>query len=192
MTTHTVIVLGLLVPLALDTFVLAAALGLAGLPRRQRLRTSLVLAAFEAGMPVVGVLVGRAVGDALGRFAGYTAAAAIALAGVLLLRADDDGDTERARVRLLAHAQGLAIIYLGISISLDELGIGLSLGLLHVDLAFAVAFLGAQAFVAAQAGLWIGGKLSEELREGAERLAGVLLVVTAVLLVVLKVTGHQI
>ena len=142
---------------------LAAALGLAGLPRRERLRTSLVLAAFEAGMPVVGVLVGRGVGDALGRFAGYTAAAAIALVVVPLLRADDDGDTERARVRLLAHAQGLAIVYLGISISLDELGIGLSLGLLYVDLAFAVTFLGAQAFVAAQAGLWIGGKLSEDL-----------------------------
>ena len=191
MTTHTVLVLAVLVPLALDTFVLAAALGLAGLPRRLRLRTSLVLAAFEAGMPIVGVLAGRGVGDAIGHFAGYAAAAAIAVAGALQLRPVDDEDEESSRVDLLAQAQGLAIVGLGISISLDELSIGFSLGLLHVDLAFAVVFLGVQAFVAAQTGLWIGGMLGEGLREGAERLAGGLLVVTAVVLVVLKVTGHQ-
>lgn len=191
MDTHVVLVLALLVPLALDTFVLAAALGLAGLPRRLRLRTSLVLAAFEAGMPIVGVLVGRGVGEAIGHFAGYTAAAVIALAGFLLLRPAQDEDREAARVRLLAHAQGLAIIDLGISISLDELGIGLSLGLLQLDLPYAIAFIGVQAFAAAQAGLWIGGKLSEELREGAERLAGLVLIATAIALIALKISGHQ-
>jgi putative Mn2+ efflux pump MntP len=48
-----------------------------------------------------------------------------------------------------------------------------------------------QAFAAAQAGLWIGGKLSEELREGAERLAGLVLIATAIALIALKISGHQ-
>ena len=46
---------GLLLPLALDTFALAAALGVAGLQRRDRLRVSLVFTAFEAGMPIAGL-----------------------------------------------------------------------------------------------------------------------------------------
>jgi putative Mn2+ efflux pump MntP len=188
---HRLLVLALLVPLALDTFVLAAVLGLSGLPRRLRLRTSLVLATFEAGMPLVGVAIGRGLGAVIGHFAGYTAALVIGFAGVLLLRSGDDDNRERARLRLLAHAQGLAVVDLGISISLDELSIGLSLGLLGLPIAFAVLYLGIQAFAAAQLGLWLGRKLHEELREGAERLAGVVLILTACALIALKASGHQ-
>ena len=50
---------GLLLPLALDTFALGAALGVAGLERRDRLRVALVFTLFEAGMPIAGILVGR-------------------------------------------------------------------------------------------------------------------------------------
>lgn len=182
----------LLVPLAIDTFVLSAALGVAGLPRRLRVRTSLVLASFEAGMPIVGVFVGRGVGNFVGQFAGYTAAIVIGLAGVLLVRAGDDDEKEHDRVRLLARARGFAIIDLGISISLDELAIGLSLGLLHLSLPIAVAFLGVQAFAASQAGLWIGARIGDHLRDGSQRLAGVLLVAVAGILIALKLTGHQI
>jgi putative Mn2+ efflux pump MntP len=191
MDTHRLLVIAILIPLSLDTFVLATALGLSGLPRRERLRTSLVLAAFEAGMPLVGVAIGSGLGDAIGRFAGYTAAIVIGLAGVTLLRPGDDEDKEAARVRLLAHARGLAVIDLGISISIDELAIGVSLGLLDIPIPFAIGFIGVQAFVAAQLGLWIGGRLDEELREGAERLAGLVLIVTAVALMALKLGGHQ-
>jgi manganese efflux pump family protein len=189
--THRALVVALLVPLALDTFVLAAALGLSGLPRRLRLRTSLVLAAFEGGMPLVGVAVGRALGAAIGDLAGYAAALAIALAGVLLLRSGDDANEEHARMRLLAQAHGAAIIGLGVSIRVDELSIGLSLGLLQLALPFAILFLGMQAFAAAQLGLLLGGRLHEELREGAERLAGGALIVLAVALIALQASGHH-
>jgi len=179
-----------LVPLALDTFVLAAALGLAGLEEARRVRTSATLAAFEAGMPIVGVLAGRGLGSALGQFAGYTAAVVIGLAGVLLLRPGDE-DRERARLELLAHARGLAVIDLGLSISMDELAVGFGLGLLQVPLIFVVVYLGVQAFVAAQLGLWLGARLQAELREGAEWVAGGILIIVAIALLALKVMGKQ-
>ena len=62
---------GLLLPLALDTFALAAALGVAGLERQDRLRVALVFTAFEAGMPILGLLAGRLVGGLIGAWAGY-------------------------------------------------------------------------------------------------------------------------
>ena len=61
---------GLLLPLGLDTFALAAALGMAGLDKRDRLRVTLVFTAFEAGMPIAGMLIGRAAGAFLGTWAG--------------------------------------------------------------------------------------------------------------------------
>src|SRR5205085_1457075 len=81
---------GLLLPLALDTFALAAALGLAGLEKRDRLRVALVFTAFEAGMPIVGMLVGRVAGSLIGDRAGYGAIGFLLIAGFLLFRQGRD------------------------------------------------------------------------------------------------------
>jgi len=188
--THIAFLLAALLPLALDTFALAAVLGMIGLPRRVQLRTSLILAGFEAGMPVVGYVTGAAFGRVVGDLAGWTAIAVFAVAGIRMLRADEDEQREQERVKLLARAQGVAIIDLGLGISLDELAIGFSLGLIGVPLLVAVIWIGFQALVAAQIGLRLGSRVGEELRERTEVLAGGMLLALAAALLLLKVTGH--
>ena len=175
----------LVLPLALDTFALAAALGLAGIPPSARRRTSLVLALFEGGMPIVGFVAGGAIGGALGSVAGWTAIVVLAISGILMLRPGSE-DAESARVRLLARAQGLAILDLGLAISVDELGVGFSLGLLGFPLVVVIPWIAVQAFLAAQAGMRLGTRLGEELRERAERVAGLAVLGTAGVLLVLK------
>jgi putative Mn2+ efflux pump MntP len=177
---------GLLLPLALDTFALAAALGMAGLEKRSRLRVTLVFTAFEAGMPIVGMLIGRGVGALIGQWAGYGGILFLVIAGILLLRPDIGEDGESKRLGLLAHARGLAIIDLGLSISVDELTIGLSAGLLGLSIALTVIWIGVQAFLAAQLGLRFGSRLGEEARERSEQVAGVALILVAGLLLALK------
>ena len=177
---------GLLLPLALDTFALAAALGVAGLEKRDRLRVTLVFTVFEAGMPIVGILVGRAVGALLGQWAGYAGILFLLVAGFLLLRPGKDEDEEERRLKLLAHARGLAILDLGLSISVDELTIGLSAGLLGLSIAVTVLWIAVQAFLAAQVGLRLGARLGEELRERSEQVAGVALIAVALILLALK------
>jgi putative Mn2+ efflux pump MntP len=179
------LLVGLIAPLALDTFALAAALGVAGLPPDERRRTSLILAGFEAGMPIVGAFAGGALGDAIGPFAGWTAIAFLLFAGVLMLRPRSEG-SEAARLRLLARARGLSIIDLGIAISVDELAIGFGLGLLGLALPLAVIWIGAQAFIAAQLGLRLGSRIGERLRERAELLSGVVLIGIALALALIK------
>jgi manganese efflux pump family protein len=90
---------------------------------------------------------------------------------VYMLAGDDD------EVRTNVH--GLALIGLGLSISLDELAIGFSFGLLHVSLAWALVLIAVQAFVAAQLGLWLGARVGAALRERAEQAAGVALIALA-------------
>jgi putative Mn2+ efflux pump MntP len=175
--------------LALDTFALAAALGMAGLEQRDRLRVTLVFTAFEAGMPIVGMLIGRAAGSFLGQWAGYGGIAFLFLAGALLLRPGQDETDGTRRLRLLSHARGLAILDLGLSISVDELTIGLSAGLLGLSMLLTVVWIGVQAFVATQVGLRLGGRLSVEFRERAEWVAGVALILVALILLVLRITG---
>jgi len=177
---------GLLLPLALDTFALATALGMAGLEKRGRLRVTLVFTAFEAGMPIAGMLIGRGLGALIGEWAGYGGILFLVIAGLLLLRPDKNEDAESKRVGLLAHARGIAIIDLGLSISADELTIGLSAGLLGLSIALTVIWIGIQAFLAAQVGLRFGSRLGEEARERSELVAGVALILVAAILLVLK------
>jgi putative Mn2+ efflux pump MntP len=179
---------GLLLPLALDTFALAAALGMAGLEARDRLRVTLIFTAFEAGMPIAGMLIGRAAGAFFGAWAGYGAIAFLLLAGVLLLRPGQDEADETRKLRLLSHARGFAIIDLGLSISVDELTIGLSAGLLGFSILLTVVWIGIQAFVATQLGLRLGSRIGKEFRERSEWVAGVALIAVALILLVLRVT----
>jgi len=177
---------GLLLPLALDTFALAAALGMAGLERRDQLRVALVFTVFEAGMPIAGLLVGRVIGSVIGQWAGYGGILFLLIAGFLLLRSGQREEDEERRLRLLAHARGLAIIDLGLSISVDELTVGLSAGLLGLSIALTVIWIAVQAFAAAQLGLRLGARLGEEVRERSKQAAGVALILVALVLLVLK------
>jgi putative Mn2+ efflux pump MntP len=172
-------------PLGLDTFAVAAALGARGLPGRQRLRVSLLMSSFEMAMPVVGLLLGHALGHLVGSAADFVAIGVLALLGLWMV-IHEDGD-EGEKVDRLAAGQGLVLLALGISISLDELAIGFTIGLLHLSLWLAVVLIGAQAFVFAQIGLRLGARLNETLRERAEQLAGLALLGLALLLAAEKV-----
>jgi putative Mn2+ efflux pump MntP len=180
---------GLLLPLALDTFAIASALGVAGISLRDRVRVTLVFTGFETFMPVIGMLVGSAAGALLGRWADYVAIAFLFVAGALMLRPGQDEDAEERRIGLLARARGLSILTLGLSVSIDELTVGLSAGLIGLPIALTLVWIAVQAAVATQVGLRLGARLGEVVRERAETVAGVMLVLLAGLLLVLRLTG---
>jgi len=119
-------VAALVLPLCLDTFAIAAAVGVQRPRGAERLRLGAVFAAFEGGMPLVGLLLGLALAQLLAGAAEYVAIAVLAGAGLWMLRGDDD-DAEGLR-----SARGLRLVMLGLSVSLDELAIGFTMGLLRV------------------------------------------------------------
>jgi putative Mn2+ efflux pump MntP len=167
------------VPLSLDTFAVAAALGVAGLPPRRRLRVSLVLSGFEAGMPLVGLLAGRALGSAVGGVAGYLAVGLLAGLGLYLLLLGEDEPQG-------VPTGAVALVALGLGISLDELALGFAIGLLGLPLVPALVLIGAQGFLAAQLGLRVGGRLGEAARERVEQVAALALLAVAALLLALQ------
>jgi putative Mn2+ efflux pump MntP len=163
----------LVLPLGLDTFAVAAALGTIGVSASNRLRISLLFTAFEAGMPLIGLALGAPLGQAIGEAADYVAIGVLLAFGVYTLLAADH--RERETLVRLTQTGGIGAIFLGVSISLDELAIGFTLGLLGVPAGLVIVLIALQAFIVTQLGLRLGDRLSERLREGAERLAGVAL-----------------
>jgi putative Mn2+ efflux pump MntP len=144
------------------------------------------MSGFEMAMPVVGLLAGHALGHLVGGAANYVAIAVLTLLGAWMLLHEEADEGEKAA--RLAGGHGLVLLALGISISLDELAIGFTIGLLHLSIWLAVVLIGAQAFLFAQAGMRLGTQLNDTLRERAERLAGLALLGLAVLLGVEKLT----
>jgi putative Mn2+ efflux pump MntP len=96
---------------------------------------------------------------------------------------------EEARLERLERVRGPGALLLGLSVSLDELAIGFTLGLLRLPAALVIFLIAVQAFVLTQLGLPLGRRLGEGLREGAERLAGLALAGLALVLLAGKLVG---
>ena len=164
--------IALVLPLGLDTFAVAAALGVTGISGRRRLRLSLLMASFEALMPLVGLALGVPLGHAIGSDADYLAIAVLIAFGLHTLLGQEDEDES---VDELMMATGWGAVVLGLSISMDELAIGFTLGVLRLPVGLVIVLIGAQAMLFSQLGMRLGARLSSRMREGAERLSGVAL-----------------
>ena len=179
--------------LGLDTLAASVSLGLAGLDRSRWLRVGIVFALFEGLMPAVGLLAGHRMGRLSGDLAGYLAAAILIVLGILALREalthDDDEDDDED---LLDRVEGKKLLLTGLSVSLDELAIGFSLGALKAPLGLALAYIGAQAFGVTFLGLWLGCRAGRRLDERAELASGLILILLGLALLIDKAAGLHI
>jgi len=130
------------------------------------------------------LLLGRALGGAIGAVADYAAVAALVSVAAWTLWVEDD---ESEDVSALALKRGTALIALGIGLSLDELAMGFTMGLLHLSIVTALILIGAQAFVLAQLGMRFGGRMGCAIQERAELAAALALVGLALLVLTEKV-----
>jgi manganese efflux pump family protein len=167
--------LAFVLPLGLDSFAVAASVGAwQQTTMWQRLRISLVFVIFEGGMPLLGLGLGAVLAHGIGEVAGYLAGAAVIAVGAWMLWPGGKDEDEKAG--RIVTSRGLALIVLGISISLDELAIGFSIGLARLPVAAVIVAITLQAFIAAQLGLALGARIGERWRERAEQVAGTALI----------------
>lgn len=194
--TNALAILLFVLPLGVDAFAIAAAVGATHLSGWARWRISAIFVIFEGGTPLIGLALGASIGHRIGGFADYLASSLLIALGTYLYRnelngddergdevdSDDDGDhdgDEAAKARRLTSARGLALIGLALSISLDELAIGFGFGL-GTDLAAPgaiIAVIAIQTLLVSQLGLALGARISEPFREYIECCAGPILVI---------------
>jgi len=120
----------------------------------------------------------------------------VGVIGILMLDEafnDDDDDDEAEKARALVAARGRAIIGLGLSISVDELIVGFTIGYSqYFSMSEAIIAIIVQSFLALMAGLYLGRKVRDgklrisrdRISAGTKALAGGILVTLSVVLLV--------
>lgn len=162
--------IALVLSLGMDTLMMSISLGF--VQKKGKVRIALTFAGAEAVMPLIGLFIGRGAGQLIGDWASFIGGIALIAVAVWLILFEDEDDEEKKLGRDLV---GWTLILTALSISLDELAVGFSIGLVGVPIALTIILIALQAFVFTFVGLTFGSKLKPYLGEWAEKLAGIVL-----------------
>jgi putative Mn2+ efflux pump MntP len=167
----------------LSNFAAAIGIGVAGVDARLRLRVGLVFGLFEAGMPIVGLLIGHRVAADLGHATRWVGAALLIAVGsygiIKSIRASAAGARGAAGNR--DAATGIVgtparLLLSGLALSLDNLVVGFALGTYRVNLLTGAAVFGGVSVAMALAGLELGAKIGERAGNRGEQIGGAILI----------------
>jgi manganese efflux pump family protein len=158
----------------LDNMAAAIGIGLRGVDAGMRVRVSLVFGLFEAGMPVVGLLVGHGIATEAGGVARWIGAALlIAVGGYGLIsslrRAGGDPEPRLA-------GSTLRLIIVGFALSVDNLVVGFALGTFQIGVLAAGAVIGTISVAMSLAGLELGARIGRRAGRRGEQLGGLILI----------------
>jgi putative Mn2+ efflux pump MntP len=163
----------------LDNFAASIAIGLAGVDRQVRVRIAVVFGAFEAGMPVVGLLIGRGLSGSLGHQAHIVGGGLLMATGAqmgIAARRSGGGRDDDAAAPALAGAPIGRLVVLAAGLSIDNLIIGVALGAHRSPLVLAVIVIGVVSVGLSLLGLELGQRLGRGVEQRSELLGAAVLV----------------
>ncbi len=157
--------------LGFDSLVVSASLGLKK-ESGDKVKIALVFAAAEAVMPIAGIVIGGALGQMFKNAASVIGSLLLIAVAIYFLFFDNDEEEEKA---LNAELAGWPLIAAAVSISLDELAVGVSAGFIQVPVLLTILLIASRSFVFTFIGVTFAAKLKPLLGEWAEKCSGVLL-----------------
>ncbi|SHE97337.1 Putative Mn2+ efflux pump MntP [Seinonella peptonophila] len=159
----------LAVALAMDAFSLGLALGTRQLTLRRMLFVCLLVGAFHVVMPFLGMLIGSVLSHAMKGIATLVGGGVLCFLGAKMIWQEPDETIQ-------LHTLGQMIL-LTITVSLDSLSAGLSLGLFATDQGLALLLFGLSSALLTAMGISIGRLAGFWLGHYGETFGGILLIV---------------
>jgi manganese efflux pump family protein len=164
----------------LSNLAAAVGIGVAGVNARVRLRVGVVFGVFEAGMPVVGLLVGQLLAAEVGRVVRWPGAILLMLIGVLgvvrSLKARSASPPPAGAPALIPQRSTVRLLASGLVLSMDNLVVGFALGTYGVGILVGALVIGAVSVVMSLAGLELGGLLGRWAGRRGDQMSGMVLI----------------
>ncbi|MFJ5837736.1 manganese efflux pump MntP family protein [Streptomyces shenzhenensis] len=159
--------------LSLDNFRVSIALGTVPFGLKRAVQVALTFGLWDAIMPLVGLLIGRRIGESLGGVADVVGAAALGGYGLYLvvsaLRNPEPDELDHP----------WALFGIPLTLSLDNLFAGASLGIIGLSPWFSAAVFGFITAVMSLVGLRLGRVAARLIRIRSDLLSGVTLIIAA-------------
>lgn len=162
--------------LSLDNFRVAIALGTVPFGLKRAAQVALTFGLWDAVMPLIGLLIGHRIGESVGDVAELVGAAALGGYGLYLVI------SSFRRPEPEELDQPWALFGIPLTLSLDNLFAGASLGLLGLSPWFSAAVFGAMTAVMSLIGLRLGRAAASLIRIRSDLLSGIALIAAAVTL----------
>jgi putative Mn2+ efflux pump MntP len=159
--------------LSLDNFRVSIALGTVPFGLKRAVQVALTFGLWDAVMPLVGLFIGRRIGESVGGIADLMGAAVLGGYGLyLVISALRNPEPDK-----LDHPW--ALFGIPLTLSLDNLLAGASLGMLGLSPWFSAAVFGVMTAVMSLVGLLLGRVAARLVRIRSDLLSGVALIIAA-------------
>ena len=165
--------------LSLDSFRASVALGALKLSRLRQMQIVLAFGLCDGLAPLVGLLIGKSLVTYIGWWTEYLGPLALCAYGAYVIYVAKRCAGEEAR-----ESGPWIVLGLPLSMSLDNLIAGASLGMVGFPLLISVTVIGSMSALMSLAGLWLGSLAVNFLRINAELVGGVALVLIALVLAI--------
>jgi len=174
-------ILALVMTIGLDNLVISTTVGMINIKGKLKIAAAFICA--EAVMPLIGVVFGQAAGRLIGSWASVSGGILLIGLGIWLIFFEDDDEDDKLKQRLA----GWSLLLTAVTLSLDELAVGFSIGLIGVPVVITIAAIVAGSFIFTMTGMYFGSKIKRYLGEWTEKLGGLILLILGLWILIDKI-----
>jgi putative Mn2+ efflux pump MntP len=161
--------------LGLDAFSLGLGMGMLRLAGREVAKISTTIGVFHVVMPLIGMGFGLFLARSIGEMTRWIGALLLLYLGVQMIWNSIKGNGVED-MRAVSRTSGIGLLMFAMSVSIDSLTVGFSLGTFGANVWLAVALFGICGALLAALGLSIGGRISHFFGEYGEAIGGSVLI----------------
>ncbi|UMZ75273.1 manganese efflux pump MntP family protein [Natranaerofaba carboxydovora] len=163
------------VAVASDAFSVSLGVGTTKTLRLQRIgKIALLIGAFHVIMPLIGIYLGSFLAGFLEEIGDFIAGAILIFLGYKMIVQYQEGQDKASKFDL---TRGTGLLVFAVTVSIDALTVGLTLGLAGAASILIALIFGGIAFIMTAVGLLLGGQLTKYIKNKGELVGGVLLVI---------------
>jgi len=171
----------LAIGLCFDTFAVSVS---SGLIRKeilfwQAVRIAIILAAFQAIMPLIGWLGGISIKNWIEPFDHWIALGILTILGIKMIiesqKNSDEKDIDPLNIKF--------IISMALATSIDAFAVGISFAIIEVNMLLAVFIIGSVTFIASMLGILFGKKTGSHFGQKMEIIGGLILIIIGIKIV---------
>lgn len=130
---------------------------------------------FQAGMPVIGYCLGVQFQDKITSIDHWISLVLLVLIGISMIKESIQKEEESTK-ETEDTLKVSEMLTLAIATSIDALAVGVTFAFLHVDLLWAVSFIGIVTFIISACGVVIGHFFGSKYKKSAEMAGGLILI----------------